>query len=257
MATCTHVLLNVEGGYNDGSLETWQFGIRFFVENNAIAPDTSGTLPTFDTVPATVARSEADWNITSTWAATVGALTFNPDDWLNDQVAPALHDNFGFGISANVKMLRLKASPITSSGHVGDLETTILDWTGSYPVGSTAGNMLPPQDSVVVSTKTPRIGANGRGRFFLPPSGDGDTTTGGRLTSTSRGNLLTAMVAILEGMAITDSITPHLWVIPAVIGAPWTSYGQITSIDIGDVIDTQRRRRRSLVEARVSADVSY
>lgn len=257
MSTCTHVLLVCDGDYADGTTETWQFGLRFFVQNSGTTPDESGTLPTFLNTPATVARTEADWTIASTWNGDLGTISLHPDDWLNDQVAPAIYANFGYGISHNCRMRSIKASPIKADGHVADLETCVLTWTGSYPQGSTTGNMCPPQDSMVVSTNTPRLGNRGRGRYFLPAMGVSDIESDGRMSSTAKGNLLTAQVAMLEGMAITDSITPSLWVIPAVIGSPWTEYGQITSIDIGNVVDTQRRRRRSLIEVRTSSDVSY
>jgi len=44
---------------------------------------------------------------------------------------------------------------------------------------------------------------------------------------------------------------------PIVTGAPWTHYGVITSVNVGNVADSQRRRRRQLVEARTSLDVTY
>ena len=253
----THAYVVFSGGYNDGSIETWQFGVRFFVQNSSTTPDETGTLPTFLVTPATVARTEADWTIESDWDGDLGSISLHPDDWLNDQLAPAAQNYFGPTISNHVVMNSIKASPITSTGAVADLRTSVLTFTSARPQGAVSGNMLPPQDSVVVSTNTPRIGAHGRGRFYLPPCGSSVLAATGRLDTTPQGSLLAAVVSFLEGLAITDSISPSLWVLPAVIGAPWTAYGQITSIDIGNVIDTQRRRRRSLIEARSAADVSY
>ena len=257
MTEATHVYLTFDGGYNDGSLETWQFGLRFFVQNSATTPDESGTLPTFLVTPAAIARTETDWTIASDWDGDLGTISLHPDDWLNDQVGPSAAANFGPEISNHVVMHSIKASPITATGHVADLRTSVLTFTSGYPQGALAGGMVPPQDSVVVSTNTPRLGNRGRGRFYLPPCGKAALADTGRLDTTPLGALLSSMVAFLEGLAITDSITPSLWVLPAVIGAPWTEYGQITGIDIGNVVDTQRRRRRSLIEARSFAPVSY
>jgi hypothetical protein len=42
-----------------------------------------------------------------------------------------------------------------------------------------------------------------------------------------------------------------------VTGKPYSSYGQITGMSVGDIYDAQRRRRRQLVETRVTGALSY
>jgi hypothetical protein len=64
-------------------------------------------------------------------------------------------------------------------------------------------------------------------------------------------------VTFLEGMAVNTGIIAGEWALPIVTGSPWTQYGIVQSINIGNVFDTQRRRRRQQVEVRSSSAVSF
>lgn len=259
MTDATHAYVVVQGDFPDTPAESWQFGVRFMLVNSGTAPDNSGTLPTFAVTPAAVSRTETDWVIESTWNADLGLTeTISVDDWLNDQLAPAIVDNIaGLKVSSKVRVLRIKASPITASGHVADLRTSILQWTGSNPVGSVSVPMLPSEVSCVVSWGTPVIGRKGRGRIYLPPSGAALLNDDGQFTSTDTANVLAGAVAMLEEMAITPTGPGNHWALPIVTGSPWTHYGVITAVTVGSILDSQRRRRRQLVEVRAGAATSY
>jgi hypothetical protein len=63
--------------------------------------------------------------------------------------------------------------------------------------------------------------------------------------------------ALLEGISIGSGV-PATWnVRPIVTGSPWGNYAVVNSVQVGDVMDTQRRRRRQLVEARAAYSPSY
>ena len=98
MTEATHVYLVVSGGYVSIPEEHWQYGIRFALGSWVTAPADDGPLPTFVIDADSVNRTETDWTITSAWKTTIAAQNFQPDDWLNDQVAPAVFDNFGNGL---------------------------------------------------------------------------------------------------------------------------------------------------------------
>jgi len=65
------------------------------------------------------------------------------------------------------------------------------------------------------------------------------------------------MKAFLEGIAVTGGVGHSEWALPIVTGKPYDNYAVVTSVQVGDVMDTQRRRRRQLVESYHSEDVSY
>lgn len=108
--------------------------------------------------------------------------------------------------------------------------------------GVATGAQLPPQVAVVVSKRTNVANRSGRGRFYLPAM-TVDAVDGGRLSIAARDLVLNAvqrMITSLKGA----QVFPMIWSQGATTGIPITSWG------VGDVFDTQRRRRNALVEAR-------
>lgn len=257
MTDGTHVYLVVHGDFDDDGPEAWQFGIRFFLIDSGVTPDEVGTLQTYPVGAATVSRHEAQWDIVSSWKTSVGGDDFNPDDWLNDQVMPALSAQFGPGISTHSRVLGVKASPITATGVVAEGRTAIGTWTASNPTGADSGNMLPTETSVVVSWETGVIGRKGRGRIYLPPCASSALAANGRLDHTKRGALAAAIQSLIQDMALPAAGLSGIWVLPIVVNPTSLAYGQITGMNIGDVIDRQGRRRRSLVEDRAHLTLSY
>lgn len=259
MTDATHVYAVFSGGYTTIPEEFWQFGIRFLVEASITAPEDSGDLVPFGVTPASVSRTESLWNITSVWTGDLaGTETFAPDDWLNDQVAPAATTFFADStISSQVRLDSIKASPITATGHVADLRTTLLTWTSSNPVGGQSGDMLPPEVALAVSWQTPVLGKRGRGRIYLPPCVEASNSSTGMVGSGAVDANRDAAVGFLQDSAILSSLIDGQWVIPIVTGSPWTKYGEILEVRVGEVWDAQRRRRRSLPENYSVAPVVY
>lgn len=258
MTQASHAYLVVSGSYNSVPEEHWQYGIRFYInDDGASSPANSGTLPLNDVGLTDVHRTETDWTIASNWSLTSGANTFNPDDWLNDQVAPALAAHFGAHVWGDVKVDTLKASPIGTDGHVVGGQTALLTWTGTKPSGDGSTNPLPLENSLVVSWATPRIGPKGRGRIYYPVMSSNVTGSDGRASSTVVSATLAEVVAQIEAMTTSSDITGGWNVRPIVTGSPWTQYGIVTSVRVGNIIDTQRRRRRQTAEVYTAADTSY
>lgn len=109
--------------------------------------------------------------------------------------------------------------------------------------------MLPPQCAIVVSHLTLGAGSRNRGRAYLPAVAASGLTTAGRITSTVRGELLTAYAGWLTSLDAAGSQP----IVLSEVGGGAVSF--ITSVRIGDVIDTQRRRRGSLAESYASATI--
>jgi len=114
-------------------------------------------------------------------------------------------------------------------------------------VGTNATDPLVNQDAVVVSLRTAKATKAGRGRFFLPPFGE-DQTTAGLLLATPRGQVATAaqkMVQSLNGAGYIVKVF-HRTSITA---------DTVTSVDVSNVVGTQRRRRNKIVPVRSSFTV--
>lgn len=113
--------------------------------------------------------------------------------------------------------------------------------------GTSAEDSLPPQCAVVVSLRTELANRAGRGRFYLPAPAV-NAVTAGRFTAAIQQNFVNAMTrmfAALDGGGIT----------PVLFSRTTFQNTTITSFNIGDVFDTQRRRRNQLVEQRISGTV--
>lgn len=111
---------------------------------------------------------------------------------------------------------------------------------------STAGS-LPPQCSIAVTLRTALATRAGRGRIYLPPFSL-DEVSSGRLGGTTQGLVRTAVKGMYDTL-ISDGHTPVLY------GRTAHTVTPITTLAVGDVYDTQRRRRDSYVESYVSVAI--
>jgi len=157
--------------------------------------------------------------------------------------ADALTAAWGAGMddvtTADVDLTLASAATIdpATDGQITRVEV-VLALTG---VG--AGEMLPFQCATVVSLLTASATRHGRGRFYLPPLA-ALVLDGGRISAASLAVLDTAWTAFFDSLN-TDGVTP---VVRNRTGHVSTT---VTSARIGDVIDTQRRRRNKLTETQV------
>ncbi len=258
MVDATHLYLVLRGGYTFTSPETWQVGIRWQLEHNTSTPDEVGTLKTFGVSPEVISRTESDWTIVGDYSCDLGLATvFRPDDWLNDQVGNELRNVVFPHASNKVQLRELHVWPIAADGSVVDGRTCVLTFTGSLPGGSNSGNPLPLENSMVVSFSTGRIGRHGRGRVYWPTQPTSDIDATGLFGATPQGDLADTFAEFLTDVAITGTIITDVWCLPVVTGKPYVNYALITGLNVGNVVDTQRRRRRQEVESRTTRTLSY
>ena len=119
--------------------------------------------------------------------------------------------------------------------------------TAEVLVGTDATATLPPQCSIVVSLRTALFDRTGRGRFYLPAFG-ADVLAAGRLPVANRLQVATAaqkMVQSLNGAGYTVCVYHR----------KTKTHDNVTKVSVGDVYDTQRRRRDKLIESRVELAV--
>lgn len=114
-------------------------------------------------------------------------------------------------------------------------------------VGTNAGASMPPQNAIVVSLRTALFTRAGRGRFFLPAPSVNSVDTGRILAATvsSCATAAQKMIQSLNGAGYTVCVYHR----------STRTTDAVTSVDVGNVFDTQRRRRDKLVETRTSLSV--
>lgn len=113
----------------------------------------------------------------------------------------------------------------------------------------------PFQTSIVASLLTGRPGRSYRGRLYWPFLGSTISTSTLRIPTAFTQSFANEMAALLTAIATTAA--PDQATAPVVVSQTLDVATPITQISVGDVIDTQRRRRDSLDEARTVQTVPY
>jgi len=114
-------------------------------------------------------------------------------------------------------------------------------------VSGSSGTNHPFQTAMVTSLRTPLAGASGRGRLYWPATGTTLVATNLRASPGDVTSILSSVKTYLT--AIQASVTSQ---VPDSILAVWsrtlvTTLG-VTRIQVGDILDVQRRRRDSQIE---------
>jgi hypothetical protein len=100
--------------------------------------------------------------------------------------------------------------------------------------------MLPFQCATVITLVTASATRHGRGRFYLPPLGVGVLDTG-RLSAAATGSLELAFTSFFDVLS-TAGLSVVVRNRSGHVSTP------VTEARVGNVIDTQRRRRNKLIE---------
>lgn len=131
----------------------------------------------------------------------------------------------------------VELDPVTGSQLTG-AETVRTD------AGTSTATCLPFQCAPVVSLRTATLSRAGRGRFYLPSLAV-DQVDAGRMAGAAQTTLADAAELLLTGLTSAGGTV-------VIYHRANGTTTPVTSLDVGDVIDTQRRRRNKLVESRVS-----
>lgn len=258
-----HLRLDIIGDYVPNTLpgEIWQTSVRLALVFGPGTVDDVGTLPdNWEPIANPISRTYTDWDIASNWTISAGAPAgFDPGDYLNDQVAPAVVNFIAQAeLSNQVRVRELKLWPIGAPN--GRAVPAVpystgtpctLTWASGYPVGANSGTQLPPQNSVCVSLRTLQVGSAGRGRMFLP-SPSSTSLSGARLATAAQGDVTDAAAQFLEDISYMSGP----FVQPIVTGGNFTKYAVVKAVKVGNVVDTQRRRRNRLSEVYLDTSVN-
>lgn len=125
--------------------------------------------------------------------------------------------------------------------------------TRSSFINGSGSSRHPYQTSVVFSLRTLNPSQRAKGRLYWPATGTPIDTDSLRLSSTTRDAIAAGAVTYLEAVetainSVVDGARLIVWSRASAAGY------YVTRVVVGDVLDTQRRRRDTLVENYTSAD---
>lgn len=120
-----------------------------------------------------------------------------------------------------------------------------------------AQTYVPNQCALVASLITATPGRRSRGRTYLPIL-NLQVQPDGRITSTVAQLVANAFGAMIEGMVADSNASPPFR-LPLIVASQVAGGDRhdVTTIRVGNVIDTQRRRRESLSETYSSWSIDY
>lgn len=222
MAYQPHLLLTF-GGTLGTSDEVFQCGIRFIKRAGLIGPD-----------PVTPNASDAGELLNDS----VNKIS----DWWNSNDVE---------VGGNAVLRWAKCAAIGGDGrYLYDTDPKVHDYDPGVPAGG-ATRAYPFQVSKALSFKTDRNrGRATNGRIFLPsPANLVDTNTGLITVSQTEVDHHAAFIEDLKTSGIDSETTP------AVVSSSNEEWALITRVRVGNVLDTQRRRRAQLPETYLQADV--
>lgn len=126
-------------------------------------------------------------------------------------------------------------------------------WVGGTP--PVQGGQMPFQTSCVISLRSNVPGGSGRGRLYWPALGAQVSGTTLRLNNPTTSAVATAAATYFDGIATALKNAFHP--VPSLIDVDLAVYSptlqskqRIVRLEVGDILDTQNRRRDRLVEAR-------
>lgn len=192
--------------------ERWSTSVAF-TDEDQIAPYESGTA--------------------QAWA-TAGAA------WINTNLGTTLRNALSSGGSITRINTYLYSDVGGVAQYAGITNTSIAGLTS--PVH-------PLQTAVVCSLRTPLATRSGRGRMYWPAVGT-PVQSNGRVINTTVGSMVAEFRLLLQGIASTWPETGEIE--PVVVSESTSALNKVSSLQVGDVLDTQRRRRDSLPEAYTS-----
>lgn len=164
--------------------------------------------------------------------------------------------NSDMDVPTGVKLDYIKFSLVGRDGKVST-EPAVID------LGSVAGSISTaayvPQISSVITLQSDKWRDPGKyNRFYLPiaaPNGSGQwKITGTQKKAEATAKYLKTLKATVTDMDITNTI------VPAAVSSSDKIKGNflpITTVKVGDLYDTQRRRRNAINEQYLSAPVNY
>lgn len=165
------------------------------------------------------------------------AIVWNQTLWNGASAGNGYKDH----LTADVSMTSVKTAQI----NIADGKQLALRQNGQVIAGVAGGNALPADVAVVVSLRTDFPQRSGRGRFYLPQPAASQLTSVGKLAADLVNDTVSSLAAAWA--AYNTGVDR-----PCIYSPTFRLTRNITSFDIGDLADTQRRRENKVTEVRVA-----
>lgn len=220
----SHLLVSWQGNSPGG--EVWSTGLRFCAALDTEAPITPGLL-------------QPSGSALQAMADGIGALNTNkgfPTRAIND-------------LSAALDLASIRVSWLDSQGVLG----SAAEYTFPTPVHGSDSMDRPLQVALVMTlNQGAQYGRHYRGRMFLPSIAGPPLDTQGRVAATARTDRLVEWATFIDQVAtVIDEQAGGGGVIYPIVWSRTTKLARtVNNLAMGDVLDTQRRRRDRLREAR-------
>ena len=231
----------IEGDMVSGPFagEIWQTGLSFVTgDAGGIFPGgIKEPLPTFSVNTMGEHTSDATWEKDWAWEGSTKmtkacqtsladlALTF----W-NAIKGSAPTQSRMLGVRINAHQADGK---VVNGANVFSLKTPAL---------GTASSPMPNQLAIVASLRTGARGPGGRGRMFLPLNGT--MAAGGVIAAATKTAINSGLLALIANAYDLAAGNP----LASIVNAKGLTYSSIASVGVGDLFDTQRRRRNAIQE---------
>jgi hypothetical protein len=151
--------------------------------------------------------------------------------------------NFGARFTSSTQFQNAKISEVDQA--TGTVLTTQFGTVAFSGTG--LGSPLPPQVATVVTLRTGSALRTQVGRYYLPAQVVSDVVSTGRMNATTMGQLATVLQTAHQAEVTAMGAGSVI-----VYSRKLRSDAVVTTLQIGDVFDTQRRRRDKLAETRTS-----
>jgi hypothetical protein len=205
-------------------------------------------------------------------AAVSGLATITGNNAFIDDMDPS--GAFLDSVVAAVQAYHTRATThIAASGKLTFVKVAKIETDGRYPAdynasehvyadlgGGGGSEAIPNQIALAVSLTTEVTrGPAHRGRFYLPVPAAFPIPTDGLIGATVAADVVASTKTFLEALSdypgIDTPVSPEVVVMSRKAGNPRTR--EVTGVAVGRVLDTQRRRRRSLQENYATAAVDF
>jgi hypothetical protein len=154
-------------------------------------------------------------------------------------------------VSLQYATTQCKIALINADGHT-DLSHVYYDYPATALIGQQGTNTHPPQCSIVVTLQSVRPrGLASKGRMYLP--GISAAMSGnGKISTANRDSIALNMKTFFDTLKASFDVPDELILAAkgtGILPALTAQNDYVHSLKVGDVIDTQRRRRNGLVES--------
>jgi hypothetical protein len=194
--------------------------------------------------------SEEVWSVNPVFDPT-GEFGSTVDQTALDLAAKSIAD---LGVTPSLQsLMSTSATQVGARVEVRDDATDdligISIQAATFPATGTGAIKMPPQSALVCSIRTSTPGASGRGRLYWPAMGASLATNGRISAPTPTVIVQDFKTYLLQIRTELASAFPTIGFDLAVRSKTTHTTPHATRIQIGNVVDTQRRRRDNLPEA--------